>query len=262
MVGESRSHGANAGDGVNTYWRTRKYPLMIPVENSVQFHNNAHYMLMRPRIFPLLVMALSLHPLTTRANDIEPGKENYSAPKKSILVDGKLSDWGGVPVFKDTKFSIPKGSGAAGTLVTFEQCDACGVGGSWTGPDDASSAIAIAWDEDNLYVGVVVVDEYHFNPSSGWNGDALQMAFTDGARTVISNLYNVALPGTDAALGNPADVPAGDVNEMPSGGGLVVSNDVAIVRDTTNKVTFYEVRFAAKTLGYTKFAPGDRKSVV
>jgi len=43
MVGESRSHGANAGDGVNTYWRTRKYPLMMPVENSVQFHNNAHY---------------------------------------------------------------------------------------------------------------------------------------------------------------------------------------------------------------------------
>src|SRR5438045_1243272 len=151
---------------------------------------------MRRKILTFFVMTLSLHPLSTRANDIEPGKENYSAPKKSIVVDGKLSDWGGVPVFKDPKFSIPKGSAGAGTLVTFEQCDACGFGGSWTGPADASSAFAIAWDEGNLYVGVVVIDEYHFNPTSGWNGDSLQMAFTDAARTTISNLYNVTLPGT------------------------------------------------------------------
>src|SRR5207248_1984864 len=104
---------------------------------------------MRSKIFPSLVLALALHP-TARANDIEPGKEHYSAPKKSILVDGKLSDWGGVPVFKDTKFTVPKpnsGDTNAPGVVTFEQCDACGVGGSWTGPDDQSSAFAIAWDE-------------------------------------------------------------------------------------------------------------------
>src|SRR5437667_6738121 len=101
---------------------------------------------MRTRILPFLVMTLSLVPSAIQANDIEPGKENYSATKKSIVVDGNLSDWGGVPVFKDTQFYIPKGSGAAGTLVTFEQCDACGFGGSWTGPADASSAFAIAWD--------------------------------------------------------------------------------------------------------------------
>src|SRR5438093_1483273 len=162
--------------------------------------NNKTARRMRTRILPFLVMTLSLVPSAIQANDIEPGKENYSAPKKSIVVDGNLSDWGGVPVFKDTQFTVPKpnsNDNHAPGVVTFEQCDLCGFGGSWTGPDDASSAFAIAWDTDNLYIGVVVVDDYHLNPSSGWNGDSLQIAFTDAARTTISNLYNVALPGTN-----------------------------------------------------------------
>ena len=216
---------------------------------------------MRTRILPLLALTLSVAPLTTRANDIEPGKENYSAPKKSIVVDGNLSDWGGVPVFKDTKFTVPKPNSTdpnAPGVVIFEQCAICVSPNptDWTGPDDQSSAFAIAWDEGNLYVGVVVVDDYHFNPTSGWNGDSLQIAFTDAARTTISNLYNVALPGTNDVFGLVTDVPNGDVNEKVLGGGLVVSNDVAIVRDPTNNLTFYEVKFAARTLGYTKFEAG------
>src|SRR5437773_956775 len=185
---------------------------------------------MRRKILTFFVMTLSLHPLSTRANDIEPGKENYSAPKKSIVVDGNLSDWGGVPVFKDIKFTVPKpnsGDTNLPAVVTFEQCGPCVPGApAWTGPDDQSSAFAIAWDEGNLYIGMVVIDDFHFNPTSGWNGDSLQMAFTDAARTTVSNLYNVGLPGTNDVLGKVTDLPDGDVNERPSGGGLVLSNDV------------------------------------
>jgi hypothetical protein len=47
-------------------------------------------------------------------NVIEPGKDSYTATaaKGGIAVDGSLSEWIGVAVLADPKFSIPKGSGA------------------------------------------------------------------------------------------------------------------------------------------------------
>ena len=74
----------------------------------------------------LLAAAAGVFQLSTRAaNDIEPGKEYYSAihAPRPIVLDGDLSEWSGVPVLADPKFSIPKGSGPAGTgnLVLFEE---------------------------------------------------------------------------------------------------------------------------------------------
>jgi hypothetical protein len=72
------------------------------------------------------------------ANDIEPGKQYYTAIKATqpIVLDGDLSEWTGAAVLADPRFSIPKGSAENGNLVNFEEH----AGGSWTGPDDHTSA--------------------------------------------------------------------------------------------------------------------------
>ena len=77
-------------------------------------------------------------------------------------MDGDLSEWTGVPVLADPKFSIPKGSGAGGTYVLFEEYN----GGTWTGPDDQTSAVQIVYDADNVYFGFVVTDDYHENAAN------------------------------------------------------------------------------------------------
>jgi len=70
------------------------------------------------------------------------------------------------------KFSIPKG--APKQLVSFETLSGAttiATDSVWTGPEDHSTAWAITWDEANLYIGMVVTDDYHQNSNSGWNGD-------------------------------------------------------------------------------------------
>jgi hypothetical protein len=126
------------------------------------------------KILPLLISVVSLVAVTTRANDIEPSKEFYTAiranPTNPIVVDGVLNEWVGVPVLSDPRFYIrtpltqfegtAAGKGSGGTnaqLVLFERY----AGGDWTGPDDHTSAVQIVYDADNVYFGFVVTDEYH-----------------------------------------------------------------------------------------------------
>src|SRR2546425_697222 len=181
---------------------------------------------------PLVVLSLFLVPLAIRANDIEPGKEKYNAiPRtQTITIDGNMSDWDTTKFWKDTKFYIPKGSGSNSTtatnLVSFEP-----YGSGTAGQDHQSVSFGIVWDADNLYIGLVVGDDYHENAAkSEWNGDSLQMAFTDATRSTITQLYNIALGGTDDAPGSIGDIPVTDVNEQYSGCGLTVSNDWFVVR--------------------------------
>src|SRR5438034_3396518 len=108
------------------------------------------------------VLAAVLGAFTVRANDIELGKENYSAFQKTIKADGDLSDWGDRSVFATAKFYVPKGSATAGQLVSFEEYN----GGTWTGPEDQTAAFAITWDVDNLYIGMLVTDDYHENAAN------------------------------------------------------------------------------------------------
>ena len=80
----------------------------------------------------------------------------------------------GVPVLADPKFAVPKFSGtnASPNYVLFEQY----AGGTWTGPDDQTSAVQIVYDADNVYFGFVVTDDYHENMSgNAWNGDSIQL---------------------------------------------------------------------------------------
>ena len=202
---------------------------------------------MRNRTLPLLsVLGLFLIRQSVLANNIEPGKENYSAPRKTIVTDGNLSDWGGVPVFKNVKFSIPKA--APTQLVLFETLSgptSIATDSIWSGPDDHSTAFAIAWDTDNLYIGVLVTDDYHEHAAAAaWNGDALQLLFADDARAAVTHLYNYALGGIEGAL---TDVIIND--ERGPGGTTPV-----IVRTGSN--TVYEIKIPASALNLTNFQAG------
>jgi hypothetical protein len=159
----------------------------------------------------ILATAACLFALAAHANDIEPGKEFYTAIKapNPIVLDGDLSEWSGAALLADPRFSIPKGSGDDGELVFFEEYN----GGVWTGPDDHTSAVQIVYDDDNVYFGFIVTDEYHENSAnSAWNGDSVQLMVANEARDTQVALYNYALGGIESELGeNPPrtpDVPA------------------------------------------------------
>src|SRR5438874_1447973 len=198
---------------------------------------------MRTRLFLFLsATAIFLAPLTIRAvNDIEPGKEFYTviyAPKP-IVLDGNLSEWAGVPVLADPKFAVPKGSGTTNpspNYVLFEQYN----GGTWTGPDDQTSAVQIVYDADNVYFGFVVTDDYHENSAnSAWNGDSIQLMIADAARTNQIALYNYALGGVEGALGDVI------VEHEAGPGGDPACNcptEAVITRNATTHRTTYEIK--------------------
>jgi hypothetical protein len=175
-------------------------------------------------------------------NDIEPGKEFYTATAVTtpIVVDGKLTEWGGVPVLSDPKFSVPKGSGAAGTgkYVLFEEYG----GGTWSGPDDQTSAVQVVYDADNVYFGFVVTDDYHENAAkSAWNGDSVQLMIASADRQTQVALYNYALGGVDGDLGDVIVM-----HEAGPGG-----TEAVVTRDTAAKKTYYEIKLPASAIGKT-----------
>src|SRR5438876_3904670 len=138
-----------------------------------------------------------------KGNDIEPTKEYYTAVRttNTIVIDGNLSEWSGVPVLADPKFAVPKYSAtnANPNYVLFEEY----AGGTWSGPDDLTSAVQIVYDADNVYFGFVVTDDYHENVSgNAWNGDSIQLMIADATRTQQIALYNYALGGYEDNQGN------------------------------------------------------------
>ncbi len=211
---------------------------------------------MRARQLLLLVsiLASSVLSLAVRANDIEPGKEFYTvihAPKP-IVLDGDLSEWAGVPVLADPKFAVPKYSGtnANPNYVLFEEYD----GGTWTGPDDQTSAVQIVYDEQNVYFGFVVTDDYHENSAhSAWNGDSIQLMIANDKRDSQVALYDYGLGGieTDANLNDSNNVVIlHEAGPQCIGDGTCLTEAI-IYRDTSNKKTFYEIRLPAAAVGLT-----------
>ena len=194
----------------------------------------------------LTVAAWLLIPLAVQANDIEPGQEFQSAfpAANPIVLDGNLSEWSGRPIV-NPQFSIPKGLGPPppGTGVTFEPHE----GGDWTGLNDHSMSLQILFDQLNVYLGVIVTDEYHENAaSSGWNGDAVQIMIANPARDAQVALYNYALGGVEGALGNIIiDHEAG-----PGGTDAVVS------RNSATKQTIYEIMLPKASLAVDNLTPG------
>ena len=196
----------------------------------------------------LLALSLALFGLSaSAANDIESGKETYSvvfAPKP-IVLDGNLGEWAGVPVLADPKFSVPKGSGPAGTgkFVLFEEYG----GGTWSGPDDQTSAVQIVYDADNVYFGFVVTDDYHENAAkSAWNGDSIQLMIASADRSKQVALYNYALGGVEADLGETIVM-----HEAGPGG-----TEAIVTRNGASKRTTYEIKLPKASLDIVKLEGG------
>jgi len=198
--------------------------------------------MLKQKILPLASLLLGLGQFGLSANDIEPGKEYYTvihAPKP-IVLDGNLAEWSGVPVISDPKFSVPKGSGSQGNgkYVLFEEYN----GGTWTGPDDQTSAVQVAYDADNVYFGFVVTDDYHENAAnSAWNGDSVQLMIASADRTTQVALYNYALGGVEGALGDVIVM-----HEAGPGGTAAI-----VTRNSVTKRTTYEIKLPAASLGLT-----------
>ncbi|RZO60168.1 MAG: hypothetical protein EVA72_04130, partial [Limisphaerales bacterium] len=130
-------------------------------------------------------------------NGIEPRYERYNADRKSIEVDGNLDDWAGVnfiePLFEASDGREGgKGNSTIGetTYSTFAEF----AGGTWSGPDDHKTSIAVAWDQEGLYLGIVVTDDEHEHAAgNAWNGDGVQMGLTNPERDTVTHLYNYAI---------------------------------------------------------------------
>ena len=192
----------------------------------------------------LTLAAALLIPIGARANDIEPGSENYDANQTtiSIVIDGDLSEWSGANSAVNPRFSIPKGSGDGGDLVIHEE-----LGGTWDGPDDQSTDLQILWDADNVYLGLVVTDDYHENAqNSAWNGDSAQMMIANDTRDAQVALYNFALGGIEGALGDII------VNEEAGPGGI----EGVVTRNGDTKLTTYEIKFPKESLALAELTAG------
>ncbi|MDB2347590.1 hypothetical protein OAV21_00520 [bacterium] len=205
----------------------------------------------------LLVLAVSLlFPLGAQAqnfNDIEPGKDTYSANKtvNPIVIDGDLSEWTGAEILADPRFYIPKFSGSDvnvdGELVNFEILG----NGDWTGPDDHTSAVRVLYDDDNVYFGFVVTDEYHENAAnSAWNGDSVQLMVADGARAAQVALYNYALGGVEGDL---ADETIVNHEARPEGG---EDTEAIVLRNSETKRTIYEIKLPKSAMGLESLTQG------
>ena len=200
---------------------------------------------MIPKLTRLLALAATLLPLAAQANDIEPSKEFYTATRavSPIVVDGNLAEWTGANVLADPRFAIPKGSGAAGQLVNFEPYQ----GGTWSGPDDQTSSVRVVYDDENVYFGFVVTDDYHENAAnSAWNGDSVQLMVANETRDAQVGLYNYALGGIEAALGNTIVM-----HEAGPGGTTAV-----VTRNGTTHKTTYEIKLPKAAMGLNTLGAG------
>jgi hypothetical protein len=228
---------------------------------------------MSKTIRPLLLLGLAsslVH--VASANDIEPGKEFYTVPRaaRPIVLDGDLSEWTGVPVLADPKFYIktgfegtPAGKGSGGTnatLVLFERCFVCAdppdvPDSDYNGPDDQTSAVQIVYDADNVYLGIVVTDEYHENSAnSAWNGDSVQIMIANSNRTAQVALYNYALGGVEGALGSViVEGEEGAPGQPPPG-----VTEAVVVRNSSTHKTTYEIKLPKAALGLTSLQGGPQ----
>ncbi len=137
------------------------------------------------------------------------------------------------------------GGDALGGLAVFEEFG----GGTWSGLEDQSSSTLISWDGDNVYLNVVVTDDYHENAAnSGWNGDALQLHVANAARDTQVALYNFALGGVEGALGDVV------VQEEAAAGGGGVSADITRDGSTTN----YAITLPKAAIGLETLQPGTQ----
>ena len=212
----------------------------------------------------LTIAAFLMFPFGVRANDISPEFEFQlvNPTVNDIEIDGDLSEWEGAILIENVEYSLPKGCvtdpaiDCEGPPVTHTEWS----GGEWDGPDDHSLSMQTLYDEDNLYISVVVTDDYHEaaaavgGPGGAWNGDGVQMHFANDERDSQVALINFALPGEEQdpnflpVCGFGADL---CTIHLESGPAIEGDVEVVIVRDNTIDTprTIYEVRVAKEAIG-------------
>jgi hypothetical protein len=210
----------------------------------------------------LSVAVALLMPCGAHANDIDPDFEFLDVHRATseIVIDGDLGEWSFDNPITDPEFEIPKSSGwgNGSEAVIHEEYG----GGTWFDTDDQSSTSEFVWTEDGLYIGIVVTDDYHENAAnSQWNGDSVQMMITTDDRASDYALYNYALGGVEEELADDP-LPFGDYAIMHERGFAGFSTDVnwisdiAIVRDTEELKTYYEIFLPPDTLGFVEMVEG------
>ena len=172
----------------------------------------------------------------------------YNAPTGiDVVIDGNLDEWAGV------LDSVTGTDGSQFCGVEFEGRDSVvkvweDLGGTWSGPEDHTTCFMIAWDADAVYLALSVTDdEFEHGGGNPWEGDGAQLSFTLGGERASQQdqyLYN-------GALDNSAEnIITQNMNERTHGNpGLVVGEDVAIVRDEDVKKTYYEFKFVPANFG-------------
>merc|ERR1719230_1638674 len=133
------------------------------------------------------------------AAGIENADLAYNVYSRQITLDAVLDDWDGIPILAQTPFrrggtmgADANGATGGGPWCEFDEYN----GGIHNGVDDQSMSFALAFTTSSLYMGINAVDDTHQNPGSGWNGDTVQIAFTNAARDAPSAdmiLYNYGL---------------------------------------------------------------------
>ena len=216
---------------------------------------------MKSRITGVIVGAVALifTSATQAQNGVEPRYERYNADRKSIEVDGDLSDWAGVS-FIEPRFEASdnretgKGNSTIGdvTYSTFAEY----AGGTWSGPEDHTTLTAVAWDQNGLYLGIVVTDDEHEHAANNaWNGDGVQMGLTDADRSTVTHLYNYCIKDGYESGKVYKNGDAGIIADKERGPG---NYSVAMVRDDAKKTTTYEALFTPDSFGFAKFEVGQQ----
>ncbi len=158
-----------------------------------------------------------------------------------VIVDGELGEWDGILEAVTGTDRTPF-CGVEYNGNVFEEHG----GGKWNGADDHETCFMIVWDEDAVYLALIVTDDEHEHAAAAaWNGDGAQLAFEMSGKRDAGLplwLYNVGLD--DKAK----DIIGDALNENPGGAGLVPNDDIVVVRDAAAKKTYYELRFTAEEL--------------
>ena len=179
-----------------------------------------------------------------------------------IMLDGDLGDWAGVPYKSQSPFRpCDKGDTAcAAPFVEFDVCTACVPTAMWYGITDHAEATAIVWSPVAIYMGTKVWDDTHQDPGGGWNGDSVQIMFTNEARLGFADwggnpqggataprditqkmgflLYNYGLGEDGSYTMHHESHPCDDD-----------CTGMAAMRDEVAKTTTYEFSFPAHSLG-------------
>jgi hypothetical protein len=193
--------------------------------------------------------------------EVDDMKWDITPATGQIMLDGDLGDWTGVSYKSQSAFR-PCDKGADGTtcaspFVEFDVCTACVADAMWYGITDHAEATAIVWSPVAIYMGTKVWDDTHQDPGGGWNGDSVQIMFTNAARSPLGTaktgeiqsdggmiLYNYGFSGTTTYTEHESHPCSADCTSF------------AAQRFEDIKVTIYEFFFPAHSFGMDSFVSG------